>query len=84
MNDLVIYSIPSKVNELENATIRVDQKILWFYVSVTNAQRMDVSQRSEQLVHIEPDHEGRYRLLWLRVVSRQTVDRLRNELEHQI
>ena len=36
-------------------TLRVEQNIVWFHVSVYNALSVNVSKRTAQLCHPEPD-----------------------------
>ena len=41
----------TKVAELQSGRFRVEQKILWFYVTVTNSLRVYVGETAKQLIH---------------------------------
>lgn len=43
----------AKVAQLEYGRFRVKQQILRLDITMANAQRMDIGQASEQLIHIE-------------------------------
>ena len=46
-------SLPAKVTELQDTTLRVKEEILRFDVPVAHAISVDVRQRTEQLIHVE-------------------------------
>lgn len=43
----------AKVAQFQHSRFRIEQQVLRFNVTMTNAQRMDVSETSEQLVHVK-------------------------------
>lgn len=43
----------AKVTELQHSRLRIEQKILRLDITMANAQRVDVGQTSEQLIHVE-------------------------------
>lgn len=45
----------AKIAELQNPGSRVEEKILGFDISVTDANRMNVSQGPHELIHIQLD-----------------------------
>lgn len=51
---------------------------------MTDADRVDVGERTEELVHVELDVMHWHRLLELGVVTGGAVDSLGHELEHKV
>jgi len=48
---------PAKVTEFDGMSFRIQQQILWFDVTMTDAKRVDVRKTSEQLIHVQLDAE---------------------------
>jgi hypothetical protein len=74
----------TEVAQFENTWFGIKQQVLWFYVSMTDTQRMDVSQTPEELVHVQLDETYRNCLLRFTVMTSHFVDRLRNKLQDQV
>ena len=62
----------------------VQEQILGLDVPMTDALRVDIGERAEELVYVELDFEDRHNGLHLVEVARCTVHSLRDELEHKI
>ena len=74
----------AEVAEFEDAGGRVKEEVLRLDVSVTDADRVDVHQRTQKLIHVELDLQHRHRLLELRVVATCAIDGLGDVFEHKI
>lgn len=72
----------AEVAQLEDARLGVEQQVLRLDVPVADAQRVDVGQAAEQLVHVQLDEADGDRLLGPAVVAGHLVDRLGNILQH--
>ena len=55
----------AKVAQLQDARGRVQEQVLWLDVAVADALRVDVGERTEQLVDVEFHLEHRHRRLQL-------------------
>lgn len=53
----------SEIAQLQDTRVRIEQKVLRFYVTVTDAMRMNVSQGAKELIHIKFDQKNRDHLL---------------------
>lgn len=74
----------AKVAQLEDTGGRVEEEVLGLDIAVADANRVDVGERAEELVHIQLDVVHRHCLLELGVVSRRAVDRFGNVFEHEV
>jgi hypothetical protein len=74
----------AKVTELENACCGVEQKVLGLDITVADAGEMNISERTEKLVHIKFDLKHRHGLLELGVVTACAVHGFRNVLENKV
>ena len=57
---------------------------LWLDVSVADTQRMDVTQGTAHLVHVQLHIQRRHALPVFRLVLADAIHRLRYELQHKI
>ena len=73
-----------KIAELEDACGGVQEKILWFNIAMADADRVDVSKGTEELVHVQFDLESRHRLLQLRIVAACAINSLRDKFLHEV
>lgn len=64
----------AKVAQLENPAVGVEQEILRLNVTVANALRVNVGQRSEELVGIQLDFQDGHGRLHLVEESRRSVN----------
>lgn len=83
---LVLYQYlgAAKVTKLQYATVGIEKKVLRLDVAMADALRMDVGERSEELVDVELDLEYRHGRLHLVEKSRRSVDGLRHELLDEV
>lgn len=47
----------AKVTQFQHSRFGIQQQVLWLDVAMTDAQRVDVSETSEQLVHVKLKRE---------------------------
>ena len=66
----------TKVTKLQNASARVQQKILWLDVAMADALRVYVCKGTEELVDVKLDFENWHGCLHLVEVSGSPVDSL--------
>lgn len=66
----------SKVAELQNACVGIEEQVLWLDVTMADTDGVDVCQRPEELVHVQLDLEHWHDLLELCVVAQRAVDGL--------
>lgn len=64
----------TKITELENTRGGVEEQVLGFYITVANADRVDVCERAQELVHIELDLQHRHRLFKLDIMTRCAIN----------
>lgn len=74
----------SKITQLQDARGGIEQQVLRLDISMTNTLRVNVRQRSEQLVDVEFDLQDRHGCLHLVEVARGSVDRLGDVLEDKV
>jgi hypothetical protein len=74
----------TEIAKFENTSLRVQEKILGLNVAVTNADRMNIGERAEELIHIKLDLKNGHGLFKLYVVSTGAIDRLRDEFKNEI
>ena len=74
----------AKVTKLQDARLRVQEQVLRFDVSVTDALGVDVGEGAEELVDVQLDLEDGHGGLELVEVSRSAVDGLGDEFEHEV
>lgn len=74
----------AKVAELEDSGVGVEKEVLGLDVAVTDADRVDVCQGSQELVHVQLDLEHWDNLLELGVVPKGAVDGFGDKLEHKV
>lgn len=48
-----ITNWPAKVTKFKHGRLRIQQKVLGFYVTMTDPEGMDVGQTPEELVHVQ-------------------------------
>lgn len=73
-----------EVAELENAGSGVKEEVLGLDVPVTDADRVDVHERTEELVHVEFDLQHRHGLLKLGVVTASAIHGLGDVFENKV
>lgn len=74
----------TKVTQFQNSRCRVQKQVLRFDVAVTNPKRMNISQTSKQLIHVQFNVTDWDSLLVFTIMTRNFVHGLRNILQHQI
>lgn len=74
----------TKVTQFQNSRCRVQKQVLWFDVAVTYPKRMNISQTSKQLIHVQFNVTDWDSLLVFTIMTRNFVHGLRNILQHQI
>ena len=74
----------AKVAQLENPTVRVEQEVLRFNVTVADTVRVDVGQGPKELIHVQLDKGDGDGLLLLAVLPGHLVHCLGNVLQYQI
>jgi hypothetical protein len=74
----------SKIAQFQNPGCWIEQQILWFDVPMTDPLRMNVCQRSEELVDVELDLQNRHRGFHLVEIAGRSVDCLRDVFEHEV
>ena len=74
----------AKVTKLEDPCRGIQQEILRFNIPVTDPHRMDVGERTEELVDVDLYFQYRHCSLQLVEEARCSVDSLRDEFEHEV
>lgn len=74
----------AKVAEFEHTLGGIQQQILGLDVAMADADRVDVGQGAEELIHVQLDELWRHVLLELDVVTQGAVDGLRDILHHEV
>lgn len=74
----------SKVAKLQDTAVWIEKKILWLDVSVADSLRVDVGERTEELVDVQLDLQNWHGGLHLVEVAGGPVHGFGNELEHQV
>lgn len=74
----------TKVTQLENTGLWVQEQVLGFNVTMANADRMNVRERAEKLIHVKLDLKNRHWLFKLNIVSARAIDSLRDKLEDEV
>jgi len=74
----------SKVAQLQDARVGVEEEVLGLDITMADALRVDVRQGPEELVNVELHLEDGHRGLELVKEPRGPVDRLGNELLDQV
>lgn len=74
----------TEIAKFEDTSLRVQEKILRFNVAVANADRVNIGERAEELIHIKLDLKNGHGLFKLYVVSTGAIDRLRDEFKNEI
>lgn len=74
----------SEITEFQNACSWIEKEILWLDVSVAYADRMDVSEGAQQLVHVELDLEHWHGLFEFCIVTTSAVNRFGNIFQHKV
>lgn len=69
----------AKIAQFKNPTVGVEQEVLGLNVTVANALRVDVGQRSEELVSIQLDFQDGHGGLHLVEESRRSVNSFRDK-----
>lgn len=82
MSGIIGANKPSKITELKNTSHGVDQKVLWFDVSMTNTKRMNVGKRTKELIHVKLDVDHWHLLALPHIVTGNFGYGVRNEFEH--
>jgi len=74
----------SKITQLKKVGAGIYQQVLWLNISVTNTERMNISQRSEHLIRIQFNQNIRNSLFSFSVISHNLVEGFRNEIHNNI
>ena len=74
----------AEITELEDAGGRVEEEVLRLDVAMADADRVDVHERAQQLVHVQFDLEHGHGLLELSIVAACAIHGFRNIFENKV
>ena len=73
-----------KVAQLQNPGSGVQEQVLGFDVTMTDANRVDVSEGPQELIHVQFDLEGGHGLFEFGIVATGTIHGFRYIFEHKV
>lgn len=73
-----------KVTQLQNPGSGVQEQVLGFDITMADANRMDVSQGTQELIHVQFDLEGRHGLLEFGIVATGAIHGFRYIFEYKV